>query len=66
MGAEQIEHYATIIGVSALIGFMFFIMWDLAKNSNAGKFGTIIIFTVLGLGIFGFIIKTIIVEMMDM
>ncbi|GLQ33705.1 DUF2788 domain-containing protein [Litoribrevibacter albus] len=66
MSAEQIENYAMIIGVSTLIGFMFFIMWDLAKNSNAGKFGTIIIFTVLGLGIFGFIIKTIIVEMMDM
>jgi len=66
MSAEEIENYAMIIGVSVLIGFMFFIMWDLAKKSNAGKFGTIIIFTVLGLGIFGFIIKTIIVEMMDM
>jgi formate hydrogenlyase subunit 3/multisubunit Na+/H+ antiporter MnhD subunit len=66
MSAEEIENYAMIIGVSVLIGFMFFIMWDLAKKSNAGKFGTIIIFTVLGLGIFGFLIKTIIVEMMDM
>ena len=66
MSPEQIEHYAMILGVSILIGFMFFIMWDLARKSKAGKFGTIIIFTVLGLGIFGFVIKTVIVELMDM
>ncbi len=66
MSPEEIEHYAMILGVTVLIGFMFFIMWDLAKKSNAGKFGSIIIFTVLGLGIFGFIIKTVIVELMDM
>jgi hypothetical protein len=62
----EFEQYAMFVGVGGLICFMFFIMWDLAKKSNAGKFGTIMIFTVLGLGIFGFIIKTIIVEMMDM
>jgi formate hydrogenlyase subunit 3/multisubunit Na+/H+ antiporter MnhD subunit len=66
MTPQEMEHYAMIIGVSVLIGFMFFIMWDLARKSNAGKFGTIMIFTVLGLGIFGFIIKTIIVELMEM
>ncbi|GAA3941612.1 DUF2788 domain-containing protein [Litoribacillus peritrichatus] len=66
MSPEQMEHYALIAGLTVLIGFMFFIMWDLAKKSNAGKFGTIIIFTVLGLGIFGFLIKTVIVELMDM
>lgn len=66
MSPEQMEHYALVAGLTVLIGFMFFIMWDLAKKSNAGKFGTIIIFTVLGLGIFGFLIKTVIVELMDM
>ena len=66
MSPEQMEHYALIAGLTVLIGFMFCIMWDLAKKSNAGKFGTIIIFTVLGLGIFGFLIKTVIVELMDM
>lgn len=66
MSFVEFEQYAMFVGVGGLICFMFFIMWDLAKKSNAGKFGTIMIFTVLGLGIFGFIIKTIIVEMMDM
>lgn len=66
MSFVEIEQYAMFVGVGGLICFMFFIMWDLAKKSNAGKFGTIMIFTVLGLGIFGFIIKTIIVELMDM
>ena len=66
MEIEEIESIITTVMITGLCSFMFFIMWDLAKKSNAGKFGTIIIFTVLGLGIFGFLIKTIIVEMMDM
>jgi len=37
--------------------FMLFIVWRLAKESNAGKFGTFILFLVLGLGIFGFVMK---------
>ena len=66
MSFIEMEHYATIAGIGCLIGFMFFIMWDLAKKSKAGTFGTLIIFTVLGLGIFGFLIKTVIVELMEM
>ena len=43
---------------------MGYIVWDLAKKSNAGKFGTAILFFVLGLGVLGFIIKTVVVEFM--
>nr|WP_202410318.1 DUF2788 domain-containing protein [Pseudomaricurvus sp. HS19] len=52
-----------ILGVGGLIAFMTFIMWDLAKQSKAGRFGTFILFTALGLGLLGFIIKTVLVEM---
>nr|WP_243749515.1 DUF2788 domain-containing protein [Pseudoteredinibacter isoporae] len=48
-----------------MIAFMAFIVWDLAKKSDAGRFGTMILFTALGLGVLGFIIKTVIVQMME-
>ena len=64
MDIEQFEHLSLTLGLTLLIGWMIFIMWDLAKKSNAGKWGTIVLFTALGLGILGFIIKTIIVEVM--
>ena len=37
--------------VSILIIFMGFIVWDLAKKSKAGRFGSFILFFVLGLGV---------------
>ena len=65
MGIEQFEKWSMIIGITALIGYMAFIMWDLAKASKAGRFGTIMIFVVLGLGVLGFIIKTIVVKIIE-
>lgn len=44
----------------AFIAFLFFIMWDMAKKSNAGKAGTFWIFVALGMGFFGFIAKMVI------
>jgi hypothetical protein len=62
MTIDQFENYALILCVGGLILFMTFIMWDLAKQSKAGKFGTIILFAALGIGLLGFIIKTVMVE----
>ncbi|HEY7774695.1 MAG TPA: DUF2788 domain-containing protein [Marinagarivorans sp.] len=62
MNIETFESWSMIIGITALIGFMGFIMWDLAKQSKAGRFGTLMIFVVLGLGVLGFIIKTVVVS----
>lgn len=42
------------------IAFLFFIMWDLSKKTNAGKQGTFWIFIALGGGFFGFLIKVVI------
>lgn len=65
MDIEQFEKWSMIIGITALIGYMGFIMWDLAKESKAGKFGTLMIFVVLGLGVLGFIIKTLVVKVIE-
>jgi len=62
---EEFEAISLYIGVGGLIAFMTFIVWDLAKKSNAGRFGTFILFAALGLGLLGFIIKTILVETLE-
>jgi hypothetical protein len=61
----MIEDISLYVGLGGLIALMAYIVWDLAKKSNAGKFGTAILFFALGLGVFGFIIKTVIVSMME-
>ena len=65
MTIEEFESLALTIGVGGLILFMCFIMWDLSKRSKAGKFGTFILFTALGVGLLGFVIKTVIVEVIN-
>ena len=65
MDIDSFEHWSLIIGVGGLIAFMVFIVWDLAKQSNAGRFGTFILFIALGLGLLGFIIKTVLVEIVE-
>ena len=62
MSFEEMEAVALTLGIGTLIAFMAFIIWDLAKNENAGKFGTFILFTTLGLGLFGFMLKLVISE----
>ena len=60
MAVEQFESISLYLCVSGLIAYMFFIMYKLAKESNAGKMGTFAIFLTLGLGIFGFMAKEVI------
>ena len=57
---EWLTEYGVTLGVGALILFMLFIVWDLARRSDAGRFGTFILYIGLGLGIFGFIMKFVI------
>lgn len=56
---EQISNFGLTWGLTFFIGLMLFIIWDLARKSNAGKFGTFILFFVLAFGILGFIIKNV-------
>jgi len=39
---------------------MVYIMFRLAQESNAGRFGSFVIFGALGLGIVGFAVKSVI------
>lgn len=64
MDIETFESVSLVLGVGGLIAFMTFIMWDLAKQSKAGRFGTMILFIALGLGLLGFLIKTVLVEVL--
>ncbi len=65
MRLAEIETIMLNVGILGLGVFVFFIIYDLAKKSKAGKFGTIILFTVLGLGLGAFLVKTIILAFIE-
>lgn len=54
---EQITDIGMTWGLSLLIAYMLFIIWKLARDSNAGRFGTFVLFFVLAFGMLGFIAK---------
>ena len=62
---EQFEQWSLTLGIGGLIGYMVFIIYRLGKDSNAGKFGLFVLFVSLGLGLFGFLAKEVIVFMME-
>ncbi|MEQ6290488.1 DUF2788 domain-containing protein [Vogesella sp. GCM10023246] len=62
MSEEQFTNWSMGILLTGLIIFMGFIVWDLGKKSQAGKFGMFVLFLVLGLGVGGFVFKNILVE----
>lgn len=64
MSVELFEEISLYLGVGGLILLMGWIVWDLSRRSGAGKFGTFILFLVLGLGVLGFLIKTVVAELM--
>jgi len=66
MTPEEFESWSLAILVPGLILYMVFIMYKLGKDSNAGKFGMFIIFFALGFGVLGFVIKEVVIHMMDM
>lgn len=65
MDPAVFEEWMMTILVTILIGFMGFIVWDLAKKSKAGKFGTFILFFALGLGVFAFVIKSVVIAYIE-
>ena len=60
MTVPQFEELSLTLGITVLIGLMLFIVYDLAKRSGAGRFGTLVLFLGLGLGLVGFGAKQII------
>ena len=62
MTEAEFASWSLKIGLTVLILVLGFIVWDLGKKSQAGKFGMFILFLVLGLGVFGFIFKNVLIE----
>ncbi len=60
MTIETFESISLTLGIGGLILYMIYIMYKLASESNAGRFGTIMIFLTLGLGLVGFVAKSVI------
>ena len=65
MSIEQFEEWSLIIGLGGLILLMVFIVWNLGRESKAGKFGMFVLFLALALGLLGFVIKLVLVEMLQ-
>lgn len=65
MNVEQFETWSMYICTIGLVVFMFFIIWDLAKKSKAGRLGTFVLFGVLGLAIMVFVFKEIAVHLLE-
>ncbi len=57
---EQIAQFGLTFGVGAFMLYMVFIIYQLARESKAGRFGTFVIFLVLGFGLLGFVAKGLI------
>ncbi|TVP89977.1 MAG: DUF2788 domain-containing protein [Pseudomonadaceae bacterium] len=65
MDYEAFEALMMPLLIFALVAFMGYIVWDLAKESKAGRYGTFVLFFALGLGVLGFVIKAVIVGSID-
>lgn len=57
---EDIAWFGLTFGVSAFMLYMVFIIWQLARESNAGRFGTFVLFLALGFGLVGYVAKSVI------
>ncbi|MDE2400271.1 MAG: DUF2788 domain-containing protein [Burkholderiales bacterium] len=62
---EQIAQWGLTFGVGSFILYMMFIILQLARESKAGKFGTFVLFLVLGFGILGFVAKNVIALLLN-
>lgn len=60
MSIETFESLSLTLGIGGLMLYMVFIMYKLAKESGAGRYGTAMIFISLGLGLAGFAAKSVI------
>ncbi|WP_341675666.1 DUF2788 domain-containing protein [Niveibacterium sp. SC-1] len=64
LSVAEFEDLSLKFFLTGLIAYMFFIIWSLARESRAGKFGTAVLFGVLGLGMFGFMAKEVIAKVL--
>ena len=61
---EQVSEFGLTVGLGGFMVFMLFIIWNLARESKAGRMGTFILFFVLAFGMIGFVAKSIIARIL--
>lgn len=61
---EQIAQFGLTFGLGGFMLYMLFIIWSLARESNAGRMGTFVLFLVLAFGMIGFVAKGVIKHFM--
>ena len=57
MSEAEFATWAVRLGVGGLVAFMFFIVFQLAHESKAGKYGLMVMMIALMMGVVGFGIK---------
>ena len=65
MTEAQFAEFGLTFGVTGFILYMLFIIYQLARESKAGKFGTFVLFLVLAFGMLGFVAKQVLIWMME-
>lgn len=65
MDIETFESWSLFIGLTGLVSYMLFVIWQLGRESGAGRFGYFVLFGALGLGIFGFIAKGVLTYLLE-
>ncbi len=60
MTEKEFSEISLTVGLTLGISYMLFIVYKLAEDSKAGRYGMMILFLGLGLGIFGFAAKYVI------
>ncbi|GAB4058027.1 DUF2788 domain-containing protein [Uliginosibacterium sediminicola] len=66
LSVAEFEDLSLKFLLSGLIAYMFFIIWNVARVSRAGRYGTIWLFLVMGLGMFGFMAKELIIKLLGL
>jgi uncharacterized membrane protein YczE len=56
----QIAQFGLTFGLTAFMLYMLFIIYNLARESKAGRLGTFVLFLVLAFGMIGFAAKGLI------
>ena len=56
----QFAQFGLTFGLGAFMLYMLFIIYNLARESKAGRMGTFVLFLVLAFGMIGFIAKGVI------
>ncbi len=60
----ELAQFGLTFGLGAFMLYMLFIIYNLARESKAGKMGTFVLFLVLAFGMVGFVAKGLIKMLM--